>query len=108
MPSLQIPLSNASGAASRPPPHGSGPGWFATPSLYDSFIRYSMPVYPGASRLTTCPTRLEASGSPAASVEYGLADHARLHRTHQAADHLADSHEHGNRLFLRTARRRPL
>jgi len=22
--------------------------WFATPSLYDSFIRYSMPVHPGA------------------------------------------------------------
>ena len=27
-----------------------GPGWFAIPSLYDSFIRYSMPVYPGAIR----------------------------------------------------------
>src|SRR5437867_3900356 len=46
--SLQIPLSNASSAALRPPPHGSGPGWFATPSLYDSLIRYSMPVYLGA------------------------------------------------------------
>ncbi|HXX24213.1 MAG TPA: hypothetical protein VEO19_13780, partial [Terriglobia bacterium] len=45
---LRIPLSNASSAALRPPSHGSGPGWFATPSLYDSFIRYSMPVYPGA------------------------------------------------------------
>src|SRR5438034_1229156 len=32
----------------RLPSHGSGPGWFAIPSLYDSFIRYSMPVYPGA------------------------------------------------------------
>jgi len=31
-----------------PPSHGSGPGWLATPSLYDSFIRYSTPVYPGA------------------------------------------------------------
>ena len=48
IPSLQIPLSNASSAALRLPSHGSGPGWFATPSLYDSFIRYSMPVYPGA------------------------------------------------------------
>ena len=48
IPSLQIPLSNASSAASRPPSHGSGPGWLATPSPYDSFIRYSMPVYPGA------------------------------------------------------------
>jgi hypothetical protein len=43
-----MPLSNASSAALRPPSHGSGPGWIATPSLYDSFIRYSMPVYPGA------------------------------------------------------------
>ena len=50
IPSLPIPLSNASETASRPPPHGSGPGWFATPSLYDSFIRYSLPVYPGAIR----------------------------------------------------------
>ena len=24
------------------------PGWFATPFLQDSFIPYSMPVYPGA------------------------------------------------------------
>jgi hypothetical protein len=48
IPSLQIPLSNASSAALRLPSHGSGPGWFAIPSLYDSFIRYSMPVYPGA------------------------------------------------------------
>ena len=48
IPSLQIPLSNASSATLPPPSHGSGPGWFATPSLYDSFIRYSMPVYPGA------------------------------------------------------------
>src|ERR1035441_2020736 len=43
-----MPLSNASSATLRPPSHGSGPGWLAIPSLYDSFIRYSMPVYPGA------------------------------------------------------------
>jgi hypothetical protein len=28
--------------------HDSGPGWFATPFLYDSFIHNSTPVYPGA------------------------------------------------------------
>jgi hypothetical protein len=39
MPCLRIPLSNASSAASQPPSHGWGPGWLATPSLYDSFIR---------------------------------------------------------------------
>src|SRR5260370_36241050 len=48
IPSLQIPLSNASSATLPPPSHGSGPEWLATPSLYDSFIRYFMPVYPGA------------------------------------------------------------
>jgi hypothetical protein len=47
-PSLHIPLSNASSAASRLPSHGSGPGWFATPFLYDSLIHYSTPVYPDA------------------------------------------------------------
>src|ERR1019366_340721 len=41
-------LSHASSAASRPPSQGWGPGWLAMPSLYDSFIRYSLPVYPGA------------------------------------------------------------
>jgi len=40
--------TNASAATSRSPPHSSGPGWFARPFPYDSFIRNSMPVYPGA------------------------------------------------------------
>src|ERR1022692_2933729 len=48
IPSLQIPLSNATSAASRLPSHGSGPGRLAIPSLYDSCIRYSTPVYPDA------------------------------------------------------------
>ncbi|MEI7538792.1 MAG: hypothetical protein WCJ76_16350, partial [Comamonadaceae bacterium] len=39
---------NASPTASRPPTHDSGSGWFAIPFLYDSFIRNSTPVYPGA------------------------------------------------------------
>ena len=39
---------NASIAASRPTTHDSGPGWIATPFLYDSFIHNSTPVYPGA------------------------------------------------------------
>ena len=39
---------NASAGASPPPPHDSGPVWLAGPSPYGSFIRYSMPVYPGA------------------------------------------------------------
>jgi hypothetical protein len=34
MPCLQIPLSNASSAALQLHSHGSGPEWFAGPSLY--------------------------------------------------------------------------
>jgi hypothetical protein len=55
IPSLHIPLSNASIAVLRPPPHDSRPGWFATPFLYDSFIHYSMPVYPDARKESTMP-----------------------------------------------------
>ncbi len=39
---------NASSAALRLPTHDSGPGWLATPYLYDSCIRDFTPVYPGA------------------------------------------------------------
>jgi hypothetical protein len=39
---------NASMAALRLATHDSGSGRFATPFLYDSFIHYSTPVYPGA------------------------------------------------------------
>ena len=35
---------NASTAPSRAPPHDSGSGWFAIPSLYRTFIDYSLPV----------------------------------------------------------------
>jgi len=46
---------NASMVALRLATHDSGSGWFATPSLCDSFIHYSTPVYPGALRiLLTC------------------------------------------------------
>jgi hypothetical protein len=60
IPSLHIPLSNASSAASRLPSHGSGPGWFATPFLYDSFIHYSTPVYPDAIQPRLAAPRLYA------------------------------------------------
>jgi len=45
---LRRPLSNGSSAALRPLPHGSWPGWFTAPALYDSRIRDFMPVYPDA------------------------------------------------------------
>ena len=43
---------NASPAVLPPPAHDSGSGWFAIPSRYGSFIRYSLPVLPGAFRLS--------------------------------------------------------
>jgi len=39
---------NASMATLRLATHDSGAGWSAKPFLYDSFIHYSTPVYPGA------------------------------------------------------------
>ena len=42
---------NASRATLRLPTHDSGPGWLATPCLYDSCIRDFTPVYPGALQL---------------------------------------------------------
>jgi hypothetical protein len=39
---------NASMAALRLAMHDSGSEWSAKPFLYDSFIHYSTPVYPGA------------------------------------------------------------
>jgi len=39
----------------RLPPHGSGPEWLASPSLYDSLIRYSMPVAPKTSTTSAGP-----------------------------------------------------
>jgi hypothetical protein len=38
-------LANASSASLPPTSHGSGPGWFATPFLYDSCIHYFTQVY---------------------------------------------------------------
>src|SRR6266699_3260951 len=58
-------LSNASSATLPPPSHGSGPEWLATPSLYDSFIRYSMPVYPGAIQ----PKRADPTGCAASTLQ---------------------------------------
>jgi len=41
---------NASRLTLRPTAHDSRSAWFATPLLYDSFIRNNLPVYPGAIR----------------------------------------------------------
>jgi hypothetical protein len=49
-----LPPVNASMAALRLATHDSGPGWLATPFLYDSFIHNSTPVL---SRRTQHPAR---------------------------------------------------
>ena len=46
---------NASGTPSRPCPHDSGSSWVASPSMCDFLLRYTLPVYPGASPNTSCP-----------------------------------------------------
>jgi hypothetical protein len=43
-----LPPVNASMTASRLTTHDSGPGWLATPFLYDSFIHNSTPVFTDA------------------------------------------------------------
>src|ERR1035437_8920574 len=73
------PLSNASSAASRPPSHGWGPGWLATPSLYDSCIRDSLPVYPGAIR-SVRPDLLPLTDSRSSSAPPGSALPSSLNR----------------------------
>ena len=47
IPSLHMPLANASSASLRAALAWFGVRVVATPFLYDSFIRYSVPVYPG-------------------------------------------------------------
>src|ERR1043166_911709 len=46
------PPVNASRAALRLLAHDSGPGWLATPYLYDFCIRDFTPVYPGVLQLS--------------------------------------------------------
>ena len=48
---------NASPASLRTQAHDSEPKWCATPFLCGSLIRYSMPVYPGASLITFIRSR---------------------------------------------------
>jgi len=55
---------NASRAASRLPAHDSGPGWLATPYLYDSCIRDFTPVYPGALQLRPKFPKLYCQAAP--------------------------------------------
>jgi hypothetical protein len=55
---------NASMTPSRTPPHDSRPLWLAKPSTYDSFIHYTLPVYPGAQRIDHEQLNLEFDGIP--------------------------------------------
>ena len=70
---------NASMAASRLATHDSGPGWIATPFLYDSFIHYFTPVYPDAIQAWTpappalAPENVQTSGLTPAEPQTKLA-----------------------------------
>ena len=48
---------NASRPALRLATHDSGPGWLARPSLRDSFIHYSVPIFTGAPTRHAVPQR---------------------------------------------------
>ena len=54
MPWPALPPVNASALPLQAAPHDSGPVWFATPSLCDSFIHYIPPAFTGARRPTLC------------------------------------------------------
>src|SRR5258707_1198503 len=70
---------NASRAASRLPAHDSGPGWLATPYLYDSCIRDFTPVYPGALQLRPKFPKLHCQAAPRSLSVF--ASHARAAKT---------------------------
>ena len=55
-----LPPVNASMATLRLATHDSGPGWLATPFLYDSFIHNSSPVLTGALTLQPIATMFGA------------------------------------------------
>src|SRR5713226_6596174 len=72
MPWPAISPVNASIPTLRLATHDSGPVWFATPSPYDSFIRFISPFFPGAQ----CPTLRQhrAKGWATRPVSHGITE----------------------------------
>ena len=70
---------NASPASFRTQSHDSEPKWCATPFLCGSLIRYSMPVYPGAS-LITLSARTSTFGGIVMPICFGALHPLRRHR----------------------------
>jgi hypothetical protein len=66
-----VPPVNASYLALRPCPHDSEPVWFATPSPYDSFIRYILPAWCGLHRVP--PKSIATALQRARCLRTGLA-----------------------------------
>src|ERR1019366_4718028 len=65
---------NASKPPSRAAPHDSEPAWFAKPSLYETFIHYTSPVFTGAQGERIKPLTVRAkitSSSPVRSRDRG-------------------------------------
>nr|WP_232537890.1 type VI immunity family protein [Cystobacter fuscus] len=82
---MSCPPVNA--APSRMSTHDSGPSWVASPSMYDSFIRCSMPVYPGA--LTVHRIRPRSPVLAEAKAWAGDGDMQPGHRSGSRARHAA-------------------
>ena len=81
-----LPPVNASMAALRLATHDSGPGWLATPFLYDSFIHNSTPVL---SRRTQRPAKRLRLCFRQREKRKRLADAGHLAGQH-SAEHAAD------------------
>ena len=64
IPSLHVPLSNASRRTLRYAAHDSGSEWFAIPSPCDSFLHYSTPVLTSAPGESACPTTERRGRTP--------------------------------------------
>ena len=75
-----LPPVNASMATLRPATHDSGPGWLATPFLYDSFIHNSTPVLSRRTQQPAKRTATEGSWWPATSRDCGCGRRASLAR----------------------------
>ena len=94
-----LPPVNASMATLRLATHDSGPGWLATPFLYDSFIHNSTPVL---SRRTHQPARLRTLFIPHIVVLHSWAVNTAVQRHHRrvAMLHLRLSSVRGNAFHL--------
>jgi hypothetical protein len=108
IPGPHVPLSTLYLQASRPAAHDSGPVWLATPSPYDSFIRYTSPVLtahgdcPG---VFGPPQPYGSADGPASAHRVGLRERlGQQDRGQEASTDLADGGEMAQAFRPRSAR----